>query len=462
MKLDVKLPEVLEKIVMAIKEEGGEPYLVGGAVIDFIRGGVPKDYDIEVFHLSYDNLLACMSGFGEPDLIGNKFGILKLKVDELDIELSIPRRDSKAGLKHKDFDIELVPDLKLEEAAQRRDFTINSISITLPDGTIHDPFNGIQDLEDGILRHVSNETFRDDPLRAFRGLQILARKLETTAPETIDFMKYMTSDCKNISEESILGELNKLLMMAPKPSIGLELMRESNLVDLFPELKALIGSEQNPKHHPEGDVWTHTMGVVDAAAQQKHNLPEEWQLPFMWGALLHDIGKPATLDEDLHNYGHDAIGSHIARKFMKKLKASKDLIEKVPIIVKSHMRAPNLTRQKSSMKAWRKLQNFCPLNICGYIALCDAYGCDAEDKRLGGERTLKRTLQVFQQLGKPAGKIEGILKGRHLIELGHLPSTKFGPMLERAYNYQIKTGCTDIEQLLKAAGAKKLLNREQK
>ena len=185
-RIGINLPKVLEDIVIAIRVKGGVPYLIGGAVVSLLQRTVTKDFDIEVFHLSYDDLLSCLEGFGKPDLIGNKFGIVKLKVVDIDMEFSIPRRDSKVGLKHKEFDIELVPDLSIEEAARRRDFTINSISIELPNGQIYDPHHGMRDLFEGILRHVDSETFRDDPLRVFRALQILARKLERVAPETVE------------------------------------------------------------------------------------------------------------------------------------------------------------------------------------------------------------------------------------------------------------------------------------
>lgn len=680
-RIGINLPKVLEDIIIAIRVKGGVPYLIGGAVVSLLQRTVTKDFDIEVFHLSYNNLLDCLEGFGKPDLIGNKFGIVKLKVDDLDMEFSVPRRDSKAGLKHKDFDIELVPDLSIEEAARRRDFTINSISIELPNGQIHDPYKGMRDLFDGVLRHVDSDTFRDDPLRTFRALQILARKLKRVAPETIELLKSMVPDCQHISGESIFGELSKLLMLSEKPSVGFELMKETQLVKLFPELEDLIGSKQSPAWHPEGwsarffkhtptllntgmtqtvstnertlvdtlrqftsssttpntmvprssstsntqsledttvnslsptkptgpsspslspelsktsqakppsfmfdltrpafrtdksiwimlkiplssmlstvntaindleilnriihpiainmmdmfsplkpsvkkqlhkdpmntnssinswptgihipriivdtapaainnniflhlnltfktdfnfshrisllseydstrhlsckveegDVWTHTMLVVDAAASIRNELPEDWKLGFMWGMLLHDVGKPTTLDKDFHNYRHDKVGIKIAHKFLERLTLGEDLHTKVGQIIQGHMRAPSLVRHRSGKGAWRKLQNICPLNICAYVSMCDANGCGADTKVTKGHDTFKKTMEIYKEMGEPKGRIQGALLGRHLIEAGHDPGPQFGPMLEKAYKFQMKTGCTDVSTLL--------------
>lgn len=452
------IPDKIFILVERLSQSGGKSYLVGGGVIDLIQGRKIKDWDIEVFGLNYLDIEMCIKFLkgAKADLIGQKFGVVKVSYEGLDIELSIPRRDSKIGPKHQDFDIELVPDMTIEEAARRRDFTINALYYDFETGQVIDLFNGINHLNNGILHPVDVETFIDDPLRAFRAVQIVARKAKhwTTGLQTL--IHNMHSTLKFVSGEAIFGEMNKLLMLAEKPSVGLSHLYDKDylsLIDLWPELKALIGCEQNPKWHPEGDAWTHTLMVVDEAAKYRDELSEEWRLPFMWGMLLHDIGKPIASywDEEkqkITSIDHDRIGEPIARQFMERLTNNQNLIDKVCAIVKVHMRPRLLLKATPKRAAWRRLQNECPLNILAYVSMADEDGRGTPNEILGkSDPVFIKTIQVYEELGKPEANIKPILMGRHLIERGHKPGLEFGPILERAYEYQIETGCEDIEEL---------------
>lgn len=454
------IPDKILTLVERLKQSGGKSYLVGGGVIDLMQGKKIKDWDIEVFGLNYFDIEMCVKFLkgAKADLIGQKFGVVKVSYEGLDIELSIPRRDSKVGPKHQDFDVELIPDLTIREAARRRDFTINALYYDFETKQIIDPFNGLEDLANGYVHYVDRDTFTDDPLRAFRAMQIVARKGKHWSKDLRNLIVAMAPVLKHLSGESIFGEMNKLLMLADKPSIGfIEASTHVGIFSLWPELKALWNCKQNPEWHPEGNAWTHTLMVVDEAAKYRDELPEEWRLPFMWGMLLHDIGKPIASHwneekQKITSIDHDEIGEPIARQFMERLTNNQDLIDKVCAIVKVHMRPRLLLKATPKRAAWRRLQNVCPLDILAYVSMVDNDGRGETQEKLGkSEPSFIKTMEVHRELGSPSSKIKPILMGRHLIERGHKPSPKFGPILERAYEYQLETGCEDIEELYNEA-----------
>lgn len=448
------VPELIRCLEDTITRNGGTAFLVGGGSIDMLSGKEPKDWDIEVFGVSYNQLVQIAQTVGEADLVGSKFGIVKLKGYPIDVELSIPRVENKNGPKHQDFDITLVPDLSIREAARRRDFTINTIYIDLRTSKVIDEWGGLKDLHDGILRHVDPKTFVEDPLRAFRAIQLLARKVPLIHIDLLNLIDSMHDSVKELTGSAILGELTKALMLSDEPSNGLCQLVQTRLIDLFPELKALTFCHQNPIHHPEGNVFVHTLKTVDEAARWRSEIPTDWQLAFMFGMLLHDVGKPKCLDpETLSTICHDVEGGPIARTFMERLTDNQDLISKVCSIVEGHMRPRLLLKAGARGAGWRRLQNICPLNILAYVSMCDEDGRGTSDRSKMGkdDPTFKKTMFIFEELGKPSATIPPVLMGRHLIEAGYKPGVQFGAMLKKAYEYQMETGCTDIKKLLEIA-----------
>lgn len=445
------LPIAVRNATQLILEAKGYPYLVGGAVIDLFCESKVKDWDIEVFGLSYQQLSDALEPLGSPDLIGNKFGILKLKTNDIDMEFSIPRKENRVGLKHQDFDIELIPGLSIEEAARRRDFTVNAIYLSLLDGRVFDPYDGLSDLKHGVLQHVDHVTFIEDGLRAFRGIQIIGRKLEVSTIGLQNLVKDMirAGDLDNVPEESIFGEFNKLFMKADRFKPSAIYMEKTGILEYFVQLKVMQDTPQSEKWHPEGDVWEHTKLVMEQAFKYRDELPEEWRQAFMWGMFLHDIGKPSTVNpETLSCYGHDKAGGKLARAFMEYLNAPKKLTDMTVQIVVGHMRPRQLVQQKCKMGSWRKLQNICPLNILAYVSMCDSDGRSFPPEGKDGE--FKHIMKAWDDLGSPKDIIDSILMGRHLIERGHSPGREFGAILGLAYKYQIKTGEKDIDRLYKA------------
>ena len=230
--LNFNLPLSLITILNKIIDYGGVPILVGGIVRDYFLNLESKDYDIEIYHIeSLDKLILILKEFGDVNIVGASFGILKLTIDNIDIDFSFPRLESKNGLGHRGFEIKIDSNLSFENAAKRRDFTINSIGYDFKNDKILDPYNGIDDINNKVLKYVDKDSFIEDPLRVYRTVQFCARFEFILDSQTKLLCKEMVNynEFKTISKERIFQEYKKLLFKSMKPSIGLSLLKEFNL-----------------------------------------------------------------------------------------------------------------------------------------------------------------------------------------------------------------------------------------
>ena len=439
------IPMDIKRLVEVISSAGGSCLLIGGGVIDSICKREVKDWDIEVYNLSLSEIEMILEANSyQADLVGKAFGIIKTKAGELDVDLSVPRRENKSGTGHKGFDVEFDPTMTPKEAGRRRDLTINSMYLNMETGEIVDPFNGLNDLQQGIIRATDPQTFAEDPLRVLRVMQLLPRKGKVVDPATIDLCKSLKDQFSTLPKERIFEEFSKLLLKAERPSEGLNFLLACEWLDHFPALRELVGCPQNPVHHPEGDVWAHTLLVVDAAAQFKGAIPKDWQLAYMLGALLHDVGKPSVTAEDMTAYGHDMAGVPVTRGFMAQLTNDKELTERVVKVVQYHMAPGALHRGQSKVSAWKRLHNNIRLDVIGLISKADSlsrYG-DLNQVHLPSELALG----YFSQFGE--NNIPPVLLGRHLISAGMKPGKEFGVLLRKAYEIQIEEGIEDVDLLL--------------
>ena len=300
-------PLLVEDIAKAVRARGGRALVVGGWVRDRLLGPDPslasKDLDLEVFGIPAVDLPALLARFGNVEAIGQSFPVYKIGT----IDIGLPRRESKAGRGHKGFAVEGDPSMSLEDAARRRDFTVNAISWDPLTDEYIDPFGGRDDLERRLLRVVDPQTFGDDSLRVLRAVQFAARFELTLDEQTKALCRSIRLD--DLPPERVWGELEKLLLRARRPSIGFTLMRELGVVDqMFPELKALIGCDQEPEWHPEGDVWVHTLMVIDQARTRLDDLDRADALTVMLAAVAHDFGKPKTtavIDGRIRSLDHE-------------------------------------------------------------------------------------------------------------------------------------------------------------
>src|SRR3954469_22320802 len=247
---------LVNRIATAVRDAGGRALIVGGWVRDRLLGlpePVKSNDGVEVFGVPGDRLRALLETFGRVEAVGESFQVYKIG----DIDVSLPRRDSKSGRGHKGFVVTGDPDMSIAEAARRRDFTVNAISWDLLTGEFFDPFDGRADLDRRLLRMVDRDTFADDSLRVLRGVQFAARFGLTVEASTAALCRSIALD--DLPPERVWGEFEKLLF-APQPSIGFTLAMDLGVVaKLFPELQALAGCPQEPEWHPEGDVWVHNL-----------------------------------------------------------------------------------------------------------------------------------------------------------------------------------------------------------
>lgn len=429
-------------IAQEVNKEGGRALLVGGCVRDALLGLVPKDADIEVFGIDADKLDQILRRKFKVIHIGRAFGVLKIK--NLEIDVSIPRRESKMGQGHKGFTIEGDPNLSFAEAASRRDFTINAISWDPLTGEYIDPFNGREDLFNRILRHVSDK-FSEDPLRVLRAMQIAARFELKVDAETLALCQGIEPE--NLPKERIFGEWKKLITKGALPSIGLNFLKDCGWIRYYPELEALIGCEQDPEWHPEGDAWVHTLHCMDVFARERIN-DEREDLIVGLGVLCHDMGKPVTTFKDeegrIRSPGHDIAGVPIAEKFLRRMTEEKALIESVLVLVETHMRPAELYKTQSGTSAIRRLANKVGrVDRLIRVVSADMQGCPPKDNSmfLEGLKWFDKQgeiLKVIDSAPKP------IILGRHLIALGLSPSSRFRGILTDCFEAQLDGHFSDL------------------
>jgi tRNA nucleotidyltransferase (CCA-adding enzyme) len=457
--IDLPLEPAALSIAHAVRDTGGRALIVGGWVRDRLLGvgHDPKDVDLEVFGVPADQLKALLTRVGTVNTVGESFTVYKVA----GLDVSLPRRESKVGRGHKGFEVIGDPNLSIEEAARRRDFTINAIAWDPLTGEYLDPFNGREDLARRVLRVVDPRTFADDSLRVLRAIQFAARFNATLEPAAFELCRTIALD--DLPAERIWGEVEKLLLRAPKPSIGLTLARGLGVVErLWPELHALIDCPQEPEWHPEGDVWIHTLMVVDGARTRIDDLDHARQNTVMLGALLHDVGKPSTtafVDGRIRSLGHEAAGVEPASRLLDRLNIRTmdgfDVRAHVLAIVQYHL-APGSWRkspQEVGDGAFRRLAAKVELELLYRVAKSDCEGrtgnfdCSAMD----WFRARAEALGVEHAPPKP------ILMGRHLLDLGLRPGPEVGAILKDIYERQLDGEIQTLDEAI--ATARELIGR---
>lgn len=338
------IPVGVRRLAEAYRVAGGRALMVGGSVRDVLLGLAPHDIDLEVYGLSADEVERVLRTFGDVVEVGKAFAILKVAIDGVEIDVGLPRKEVKTGEGHKGFSVEVDPYLDPREAARRRDFTINAIAADLLTGEIVDPFGGVKDVEDRVLRVVDASTFGEDPLRVLRAMQFVARFGLVVEERSFTLMQRMAPTLREISPERIGGEWRKLLLKSEKPSLGLDFgMKVGAFAVLHPELVALEGTPQEPEWHPEGNVWIHSMMVTDEAKKivVREDLADDEALVVLLGSLCHDFGKPevtCTMNGRIRSPLHEEAGEVPARNFLQTLYIDNVTIAKVVGIVKDHMK----------------------------------------------------------------------------------------------------------------------------
>jgi tRNA nucleotidyltransferase (CCA-adding enzyme) len=446
------LPPPLTAALQAVRAASGRPRLVGGCVRDWLLGLTPKDFDVEVFGLDFEALGRALAPFGPTDLVGVSFGVLKVRIDGVEYDFSLPRRESKTGAGHRGFAVAPDPQLTEAEAAARRDFTINAIAYDPLEARLIDPHGGERDLRARVLRHTS-AAFAEDPLRVLRGFQLAARFELTLAPETAQLGRSIRDSFKELPVERVWGEWDKWATKAAKPSLGLAVLKQTGWLAHFPEVAALDGLPQEPEWHPEGDVFKHTGHCLDALtglAVWREGEPAARRV-LAFGVLAHDFGKAGTTHQAVRrgqlrwvSPDHEAVGGPLAESFLQRLGAPTGLIEHVrPLVVHhlAHHHGPGKLRDTTVRRLARKiapatLDELIAVMMADHLGRPPLVSSDALS-RIDELRAAASRLTLEHAAPRP------IVLGRHLIMLGFTPGPGFKQVLDAAFESQLDGAFND-------------------
>lgn len=422
---------MLYELAKLIEQKGGRAYYAGGYVRDLLLGMDPSmipDQDIEVFGISRSEFLHLLQPYGEVRVVGKVYPLVKLR-----------------GYQQWDFTFPTRPDLSLQAACRRRDFTINAMLMDVLSGELFDFFQGQQDLQQKIIRQTSAGVIAEDPLRAYRACRLAAQLGFTIEEQTLQAIG--EADWGAVAAERIYEELRRLLL-SEHPAVGLRYLEESGLLgQVHPELHALLACEQSAKNHPEGSVWEHTLLVVEEASQRKDLSRDPEAL--MFAALLHDIAKPLVTRREKDKvtaYGHDTRGGPLAYRFLEQLRAPRHVAETVESLVREHMHPVLLYKQREKItdKAIRRLVS--RINVSELLLLAEADYCG---------RTLERDFtpirkwmtDYISRLNLPIeGGFPPVVQGRDLLAMGVPPGKDYARLLADAYEWQLE-GCSRQEIL---------------
>ena len=419
------------ELALRVKDAGGRAMFVGGFVRDGLTGADCKDIDVEVYGVEPRALRAILAELGEVVEKGASFGVYGLAHSNIDV--AMPRKERRVGDRHTDFDVSVDPGLSFEAASMRRDFTINAMMRDVLTGELIDLWGGEADLQARRVRHVNDKTFAEDALRVFRAAQFAARLEAAIAPETVKLCASM--DVTQLSVERVFDELCKALLKAKKPSVFFRALREmGHLEEYFPEVAACVGVQQNPAYHPEGDVFEHTMLVLDQAAELRERA--RWPLGFMVAALVHDLGKPVCTevqpDGKITSYGHEVKGLPVCEAQLRRLTNQGKLIEYAKNMMWLHMRPNVLAKCRSKKKKTRQLFDLsvCPEDLI-LLSRADASGKLDAPYDEGNEAFLRERLEDYRALmARP------MVTGKDLLAAGLKPGPEIGKWLERAKQLQ--------------------------
>ncbi|MCF0222535.1 MAG: CCA tRNA nucleotidyltransferase [Fibrobacter sp.] len=412
-----ELPRRLLKIAADIVDAGGRAYLVGGWVRDALLGKNCRDYDVEVYDLTQDQLLPILSKYGKTNLVGKAFGVIHLSMKGESLDFSFPRTESKVGYGHKGFVVHTDAKLSFREAALRRDFTINAMGMELPDLRLCDPYGGIEDLKNSCLRHVG-PAFAEDSLRILRGVQFASRFALNLAPETVEICRTLSLD--DLSMERLFEEFKKWLLKPGKPSLGLKAFLQIGLDEYFPQVQPMGGSSRD-----EG--WIILGQLLDGVANNRNGLTDEESSELAFAALLSGNALPGCPCGDVRE---------VARKFLARITNEIHLDRKVPEILKCYGEldfetvptAPTLRRlavRLDSLKLLALLVKCTPASLFKKPSFADDFWQAASG------------LDLLDAAPQP------YLTGKMLLDLGVKPGKQMGEIIKKSFELQLDGVLTD-------------------
>ncbi|MBD3347083.1 MAG: HD domain-containing protein [Chitinivibrionales bacterium] len=424
--------QLAHDIVRRLNRHGYRALYAGGYVRDMLLGiANGKESDIDIATSARPEDIARV--FPKVARVGEHFGVMIVIRNNIPFEVATFRAD--IGIKDGRHPNE-VAFVDEREDAQRRDFTINGLFYDPETREVLDYVSGKEDLEKGIIRAIGNpeERFREDYLRLLRAIRFSARFDYAVEDTTWKAVCSARKGIGAISPERIFQELDKMLR-SPHPDRAIILLHESGLLPLIlPEIQALVGVEQPPEFHPEGDVFAHTVKAL--------GLLKDPSQCAAWSVLLHDIGKPGTMKrmDRIRFNQHQHIGALMSRKVLKRLKASRALIENVYECIDNHMNFMNVKKMRlSTLKKFLARPTFDDEMVLHKVDCLASHG-DLENYEFLKEKKQELTAEMI----KPAP----FLRGKDLIDAGLTPGPLFGKILKQAYDLQLEERITTRDEAL--------------
>lgn len=448
--MNIPLPSALGAIATELSRQGFRCLVVGGAVRDALLDLPVKDFDFEVYGVSYERLADFLSTRGRVDLVGRSFGVVKFTApNEATCDFAVPRRESKIGRHHRDFHAEFDPSITPQEAAARRDFTINAMAYDPITGEILDFFGGQSDLRGRILRATS-DAFSEDPLRVLRGMQFACRFDLTLDESTAAKSRAIAGEYNTLAKERVAEEFMKWATKSARPGRLAEYLTATGWIAHFPEIAVMAGVPQDPEWHPEGDVCVHTMHVVNAAAKiaERDGLDDNDRAVLLFSALAHDLGKPATTEQRDRDgrmrwtsWGHEPLGGPIARQFLTRIGIKSAIIDQVVPLVENHLAHRSIALTAETVvtpRAIRRLaMRLAPASIEQLARLieADASGRPPKDPRLPPEAV--RMLAAARAESVAHKPQPPLILGRHVLPyFNDRPGVHIGEVTNAAYEAQ--------------------------
>jgi tRNA nucleotidyltransferase (CCA-adding enzyme) len=452
------LPPELDRIIRALHAAGFRVLIAGGAVRDDLLGLDPKDFDIEVYGISFEQLAQLLAAHGRIDLVGQSFGVVKLTVSGgSTYDFSLPRRDSKIGRAHRDFLAAFDAGITPQEAASRRDFTINAMAFDPVANELLDFFGGRQDLNTRVLRATS-DAFREDPLRVLRGMQFACRFDLTIDPTTAAECRAIAHEYSTVARERVAEEFMKWAVKSVRPGRIAEYLAATGWIVHFPEIERLLGVPQDPGWHPEGDVGVHTMLVVDAAARiaARDGLVDDERAVLVFSALTHDFAKADTTALRERNgrirwtaHGHEAAGGPLARAFLERIGIKPAIVDQVVPLVENHLAHSSLRHDVTPRTIRRLALRLAPANITQLIRLIEADHSGRPPLPAGLPESAERIrdMAAAQAVAeKPQGPL---ILGRHVLPyFENRPGPHIGEITRAAYEAQTDGAFSNEEEAL--------------
>jgi len=420
-------------------------------VRDAIRGVYEsKDIDIEVYGIaSMDALERVLSAYGAVNAVGKSYGVLKMRLEAWELDIALPRVETKTAQGHKGFAVTVDASLDFATAARRRDFGMNAIGYDPKAQQFLDPFGGIDAIARGEIAHIDDVTFVEDPLRVLRAVGFAARFGYTIAPATLMLCRSMVAQgmLEELPIERIEGEYKKILLLSPKPSIAFGYLDAMSALPI--ELAQLKNTPQHPLYHPEGDVYVHTMMAIDAFVPLRcGDARKDFALAL--AVLCHDMGKATTtrlIDGVLRAKGHENE-VQFAIAFLARLTHDKALIEEVLTLVRLHGRPSQLYAQHASDGAVRRLATQVVIEDLVTVAKADFFGRTTPAALSGRYEAGEWLLERASHLGVRHEGVAPYLKGRHLLAHGMQAGAHFAPILAQAYEAQLEGEIVDEESAI--------------